>query len=437
VVGFNEMKATERFSRALPRYTEASLVKKLEELGIGRPSTYAPTISTILKRGYVEKRDKEGVRRSFQVLTLKNDKISKITDTENTGAEKSKLFPTDLGLVVTDFLKQHFDNIMDYNFTARIEQEFDEVANGKMLWNDMIDEFYNPFKKDVDNTMETAQRISGERDLGTDPQSGKPIIARMGRYGPMVQIGKTEDEEKPRFARLKQDQSIETINLDQALDLFKLPLSLGEHEGLEVSVNTGRFGPYVKFGEQFISLPKGTDPLEVDLDMAINLIGEKQTADAPVGFYQDQPVTKGKGRFGPFIKWKDLYINIPRAYNFDTLNQHDINELVEKKIAKEANRYIRQWPEEKISIENGRWGPFIKFGKKMLKLGRKENGEKYNAEELAEVPVEEVKKMIEAQVPGAFAKKASAKKPAAKKTATKKAASKKSAPKKSGGQKKA
>jgi DNA topoisomerase I len=441
VTGFNEMRATERFSRALPRYTEASLVKKLEELGIGRPSTYAPTISTILKRGYVEKRDKEGVRREFQVLILKDDKINKLTQSENTGAEKSKLFPTDLGLVVTDFLKQHFDNIMDYNFTARIEQEFDEVANGKMLWNDMIDDFYNPFKKDVENTMETAQRISGERDLGSDPTSGKPVIARMGRYGPMVQIGKTEDEEKPRFARLKPDQSIETINLEQALDLFRLPLSLGEHEGQEVSVNTGRFGPYVKFGEQFISLPKGTDPLEVDMETAISLIGQKQTADAPIGFFQDQPVTKGKGRFGPFIKWNDLYINVPRAYNFDTLNQHDINELVEKKIAKEANRFIRQWPEEKISIENGRWGPFIRFGKKMLKLGRKENGDKYSSEELTAIPVEDVKKMIEAQVPGAFAKKTSAKKidkkPAAKKGTAKKTASKKSAPKKSGGSKKA
>ena len=441
-LGFNVMRATERFTRALPRYTEASLVKKMEELGIGRPSTYAPTISTILKRGYVEKRDKEGVRRAFQVLTLKDDKITSFTDAENTGAEKSKLFPTDLGLVVTDFLKQHFDNIMDYNFTARIEQEFDEVANGKMKWNTMIDDFYNPFKKDVDNTIETAQRISGERDLGVDPVSGKPIIARMGRYGPMVQIGKTEDEEKPRFARLKQEQSIETINLEQALDLFKLPLTLGEYEGQELSVNTGRFGPYIKLGEQFISIPKGIDPLTVDMDMAIDLIGQKQVADAPIGFYQEHPVTKGKGRFGPFIKWKDLYINIPRAYNYDTLSQHDINELVEKKIAKEANRYIRQWPEEKISIENGRWGPFIKFGKKMLKLGRKDDGGKYTNEELADIMVEEVKKMIEAQVPGAFTKKASSKKAAPKKGATKKAApkkaaAKKAAPKKSGPSKKA
>jgi DNA topoisomerase-1 len=426
-----EMKAIERYTRPLPRYTEASLVKKLEELGIGRPSTYAPTISTILKRGYVEKRDKEGVKRDFRVLTLSGDTISKKTESENTGAEKGKLFPTDLGLVVTDFLKLHFDDIMDYGFTARIEENFDEVARGKVKWSKLIDQFYNPFKEDVKKTIETAERIRGEREIGYDQQSGKPVIARMGRYGPMVQIGTTEDEEKPRFARLKQNQSIETISLQEALDLFKLPLSLGEYEGQEVSVNAGRFGPYVKFGEEFVSLPKGTEPLDLDLEQAISLINQKKEADAPIGLFEGAPVTKGKGRFGPFIKWNDLYINVPRAYNFDALTQHDINELIEKKVTKEANRFIQQWPAEKISIENGRWGPFIRFGKKMLKLGRKEGGDKFTAEEVSAIPLEEVKKMIEQQVPGAFAKKAAAKKAATKKAATKKAAPKKAAPKKS------
>ena len=424
VLDFKEMKAIERFTRPLPRYTEASLVKKLEELGIGRPSTYAPTISTILKRGYVEKRDKEGVQRNYQVLRLANNTITKKTETENTGAEKGKLFPTDLGLVVTDFLKQHFDDIMDYSFTARIEDEFDEVAQGRMRWNKMIDDFYNPFKKDVDETIETAQRISGEREVGTDPQTGKPVIARMGKYGPMVQIGRTDDEEKPRFAKLKPSQSIETISLDEALSLFQLPKTLGEFEGLEVAVNNGRFGPYVKWGESFVSIPKGEDPLEVDLERATELIREKQRVDAPIAEYNGQPVTKGKGRFGPFIKWGDLYINVPRAYNFDNLSQNDINELIEKKLDKEANRYIRQWPEEKISIENGRWGAFLRFGKKMLKLGRKEGGEKYLPEELTSISLDEVKKMIEAQVPDAFAKKAAAKKAAAK-APTKRAAAKK------------
>ena len=429
-LAFSEMRAVERFTRPLPRYTEASLVKKLEELGIGRPSTYAPTISTIQKRGYVEKRDKEGVQRDYRLFVLKNDQISSRKESENTGAEKGKLFPTDLGLVVTDFLKQYFDDIMDYNFTARVEEEFDEVAQGKMRWDKMIKEFYSPFKEDVDKTIETAERAKGEKELGTDPQSGKPVIARMGRYGPMVQIGTTEDEEKPRFARLKNNQSIETITLEQALELFKLPLTLGEYNGQEVSVNAGRFGPYVKFGEQFISLPKGMDPLEVDLDTAVHLINQKEEADAPVGYYEGMPVSKGKGRFGPYIKWNDLFINVPRAYNFDALTQKDIDELIVKKLDKEANRYIQQWPQEKISIENGRWGPFIRFGKKMLKLGKKPGGEKYSAEELATLPVEDVKRMVEEQVPGAFTKKAAAKKAAPKKAAAKKTGPKKTAAKK-------
>ncbi len=419
-----EMKAIERFSRPQPRYTEASLVKKLEELGIGRPSTYAPTISTILKRGYVEKRDKEGVKRDYRVFILENNNIRKIVDQETTGAEKSKLFPTDLGLVVTDFLKQYFDDIMDYGFTARIEEEFDEVAEGKMKWNKMIDDFYSPFKKDVEKTIETAERVKGERELGIDPISGKPIVARMGRFGPMAQIGIADENEKPHFAALKKGQSIETITLEEALDLFKLPLTLGEYEGQEVYVNMGRFGPYVKWGEDFISLPKGEDPLEVDMERAIELIEQKKEADAPIAMYDSKPVTKGKGRFGPYIKWNDMFINVPRRYNFDELSDADIKELVEAKIKKEANRYIQQWPDEKIAIENGRWGPFIRFGKKMLKLGKKADDAKYTVEELTSISLEDVKKIIETQMPDAFMKKA-AKKAAGKKTAPKKKTAKK------------
>ena len=423
---FKEMKATERFSRALPRYTEASLVKKLEELGIGRPSTYAPTISTILKRGYVEKRDKEGVKREFRILQLKNNAITKITELENTGAEKSKLFPTDLGLVVTDFLKQYFDDIMDYNFTARIEEEFDEVAEGKIKWNKMIDEFYIPFKKDVENTIENAERIKGERELGVEPESGKKVVARMGRYGPMVQIGEANEEEKPRFAKLKNTQSIETISFDEAMDLFKLGAPLGEHEGQEISVNVGRFGPYVKFGDQFVSIPRGEEASTVDLERAIEIINAKKIEDAPIGYYDQKPITKGKGRFGPYIKWDGLFINIPRAYNFDKLTQKDCDELIKKKIEKEANRFIQQWPAEKIAIENGRWGPFIRFGKKMMKLtGSGANG-KYTADELAVISLDEVKKMILSQDSKAFDKKTSAKKKSvANKAPAKKAAKKK------------
>ncbi|MCA0395830.1 MAG: type I DNA topoisomerase [Bacteroidetes bacterium] len=427
-----EMRATERFNRPAPRYTEASLVKKLEELGIGRPSTYAPTISTIQKRNYVEKRDKEGTPREYRILTLEKDKIQQEKASENTGAEKAKLFPTDLGLVVTDFLSQYFNDVMDYGFTAKIEEEFDDVANGKREWYKMIDDFYNPFKKDVDNTIETAERATGERELGIDNATGKKVVARMGRYGPMVQIGESNEEEKPKFARLKIGQSIETISFDEAMDLFKLPLTLGEYEGQEVAVNVGRFGPYVKFGEEFISIPKGEDPLSMEMERAIELIEAKRTADAPIATYEGLPVTKGKGRFGPFIKWNDMFINIPRAYNFDALSKKDINELISKKIEKEANRYIQQWPAEKIAVENGRWGPFIRFGKKMLKLGRKADGSKYEAADLDTVTIEAVKKMIEDQLPGAFSKKATTKKAASKKASAAKTAttSKKAATKK-------
>ncbi len=421
---FEEMTATEKFTRHAPRYTEASLVKKLEELGIGRPSTYAPTISTIIKRSYVEKRDKEGIKREIRIVKLSKDNtIHKKTTFENTGAEKGKLFPTDLGLVVTDFLNQHFDKVMDYSFTANIEEEFDKIAEGDLQWNKMVGEFYKPFHESVEHTLENADRAKGERELGKDAATGKPVFARMGRYGPMVQIGNAEDEEKPRFAKLKATQSIETISLDDAMDLFKLPLNLGEYEGKEVSVNVGRFGPYIKWGEQFISIPKGEEPTETDLQRAIEIIKAKQVEDAPIGFYDEKPIVKGKGRFGPFIKWNDLFINVPRAYNFDNLNQKDCNELIEKKIEKEANRFIKQWPEEKIAIENGRWGPFIRFGKSMLKLGKR------TPEELDQLQLEDVKKIILSQDPKAFdkkspAKKAAPKKAAAKKTITKKAVKK-------------
>lgn len=417
-LGFVAMLATERFTRHSARYSEAALVKKMEELGIGRPSTYAPTISTIAKRNYVVKKEKEGEQRNYQALRLEKDVITTKTLSEITGAEKGKLFPTDLGLVVTDFLSEHFKDVMDYSFTAAIEKEFDDIAEGKLVWNDMLQEFYEPFHKGVQHTLENADRAVGERSLG-EGENGKPIIARMGRYGPMVQLGAADDEEK-QFAKLKDGQSIETITLEEALDLFKLPLTLGAHEGEPVLVNVGRFGPYVKWGEQFISIPKGEDLFTVDLPRAIEIINAKQVEDAPVGHYNDLPITKGKGRFGPFIKWNDMFINVPRAYNFDTLSKSDMDELIEKKMVKEANRFITQWPEEKIALENGRWGPFIRHNKKMLKLGQNKAGKKLTEEEVKELTLEEVKAMIIAQDPKAFGKK----------TATKKAAVKKAAPKK-------
>ncbi len=430
VLPFREMKATERFTRPPSRYTEASLVKKMEELGIGRPSTYAPTISTILKRGYVEKRDKEGVQRFYTVFSLKDAVVSKKLDSEMTGAEKSKLFPSDLGLVVTDFLNKYFDDIMDYNFTARIEAEFDEVAEGKMKWNQMIDDFYSPFKKDVEKTIEVAERASGERELGVDPDSGKPVMARMGRYGAMVQIGVANDEEKPRFAKIPTGQSIETITFDEAMNLFGAQGSMGLYEEKEVSVNVGRFGPYVKWGEEFISLPKGTDLGTIDLERAIQTIKAKQIADAPVGEFDGKPITKGTGRFGPYIKYDGMFINVPRRYNFANLSQPEMNELIEAKVKKEANRYIHRWPDEKISVENARWGPIIKFGKKIIRMPKKADDTKYSAEEAAAFTLEDVKKFIEIEVPGAFTKKV--RKPAAKKekAPAKKTVKKKAAPKK-------
>ncbi|MEO7540295.1 MAG: type I DNA topoisomerase [Pyrinomonadaceae bacterium] len=417
----SELRATERYSRAQPRYTEASLVKKLEELGIGRPSTYAPTISTIQKREYVEKRDKEGVPRPYRVLVLKDDLISQRQESENTGAEKAKLFPTDLGLVVTDFLKQYFDAIMDYGFTARIEKEFDDVADGKLQWNDMLEEFYGPFKKDVDNTIENAERVKGERMLGTDPESGKPVVARMARYGPIIQIGSATEEEKPRFAKVPTGQSIETITFEEALTLFKLQDTMGSYDGKELSVSVGRFGPYVKWGDDFISIPRGTELSTVDAEKAIEFIKAKQAADAPVGEYDNKPITKGTGRFGPFIKWDGLFINVPRRLDLENLTQAEMNELIDAKVSKEANRYIQRWEAEKISVENARWGPVIKFGKKIISLPKKADGTRSTVDEAAALTLEQVKKLIEAEMPEAFAKKT---RPSAKKGPTKKTAKK-------------
>jgi DNA topoisomerase-1 len=300
----NELKATERFTRPQARYTEASLVKKLEELGIGRPSTYAPTISTVLKRGYVEKRDKEGNKRDYRVIKLVDSTISKTTEQENTGAEKSKLFPTDLGSVVTDFLMQHFVHVMDYGFTAKIESQFDNIAGGDENWSKMLKDFYEPFKKDVDHTMEKAERISGERELGHDAATGKRVIARMGKYGPMVQMGETTEEEKAKFAKLKVDQSIETINLEEAMELFKLPRILGEFENEPVQVNIGRFGPYIAHDKKFYSLSKEYDPYEITLDVAIPLIEEKRKAkdERTIKVFEKQKIQLLKGPYGPYIK---------------------------------------------------------------------------------------------------------------------------------------
>ena len=346
VLPLKEMRAIERFSRPLPRYTEASLVKKLEEMGIGRPSTYAPTISTILKRGYVEKRDKEGVKRDFRIYSLKSDTISQEVQQENTGAEKSKLFPTDLGLVVTDFLKLYFDDIMDYSFTARIEEEFDEVAEGKMEWNKMIDDFYNPFKKDVQNTIETAERISGERELGVDPATGKPVIVRMGRYGAMAQIGKADDEEKPRFAALKNTQSIETISLDEAMELFKLPRTLGQFEDSDVQVNIGRFGPYIAHDKKFYSLGKELDPYTITLEEAIPIVIEKRTAkeQRTIKVFEKEKIQLLRGPYGPYIKQglRNYKLNKQQQEKVADLTIEEVKAVIEELKANPPKKSFRK-----------------------------------------------------------------------------------------------
>jgi DNA topoisomerase-1 len=426
----NEMLATQKYTRAPARYTEAGLVKKLEELGIGRPSTYAPTISKIMEeeRGYVIRDSRDGVERKFEILSLKDGKITVRTESEMTGAVKNRLFPTDMGMVVTDFLDSHFDQIMDYHFTADIEKQFDKIAAGQNQWSKMLKDFYFPFHELVQKTMQEADRASGERELGTDPESGRTVIVRISRFGkPIVQIGKRDElaeDESPKFANLKPGQSLESIELDEALKLFELPKTLGQYEDHEVSVHSGRFGPYIKYKELFVSLPRGLDPMSVVLETAIILIKEKLEADAPFIMYQGKPVTKGKGRFGPFLKWGDLYINVPVRFPLDTITEAQTIELIEAKVAKELTKYIQQWPEEKILIENGRWGPFIRFGKKMVKIGKKPDGSKYTNEDAATITLDEVKKMIEVEIPDAFAKKAAAKKPAAK-SAVKKPAAKK------------
>lgn len=425
ILDYKTITATEKFTKPAARFTEAGLVKKLEELGIGRPSTYAPTIQTIQNREYVDKREIEPQTREIVKMTLGKSGVKKEVLEEKFGGDKNKFVPTDIGEVVNDFLTDNFAEILDYGFTARVEEGFDEIANGDQKWKEMMTDFYSKFHPRIEDVEENADRATGERILGVDPKSGKNVHARIGRFGPMIQIGEQDDEEKPTFASLMANQNIATITLEEALELFKLPFDLQEVDGQPVSVGVGRFGPYVKWGETYISIPKGEDPLSVNQERAEEIINEKKRADAPIATYKGEPVTKGTGRFGPFIKYKSIFVNVPKRYDFDNLSQSDINELIDAKLDKEANRYIQQWEKEKIAIENGRWGPFIKFGKTNFKIPKKADDTKYEAEELKEISLNEVKKWITEQDPKAFAEK---KKPAAKKATTAKKPAAKKAP---------
>jgi len=381
--------ATEKFTHHPPRYTEASLVKKLETLGIGRPSTYAPTISTIQKRGYVVKEDRDGYERDFNTLTLENGNISDVDAKENYSVERKKMFPTDIGTVVNDFLVEHFGKVLDYSFTANIEEQFDEIAEGQKKWNKMIEDFYGPFHNQINDTLENADRASGERFLGDDPETEKPVIARIGKFGPMIQIGKTEDEEKPKFAGLQGDQTIGTITLNEALELFKFPKTLGKHEGHEVVVAQGRFGPYVKFDKLFVSIPKDEELGSIHLNRAIELIKEKQAADAPIDEYEGKPVQKGVGRFGPFIKWNNMFINVNKKYDFDNLSHQDIVQLIEDKKQKEIEKYIHNWEDKGISLQKARWGRFnIIKGKTKIELPKTTDAESLTLEQVEKIIAE-------------------------------------------------
>ncbi len=359
----------QKYSRPPARYNEAALVKKMEELGIGRPSTYAPTISTIQKRGYVEKKNIEPKVRSVAKWILEKGVISKKTETESYGNEKNKLVPTDIGIVVNEFLTQHFDHILDYNFTAKIEEELDKIAEGNKNWKHTLKEFYQEFHPVVEDVAKNATRARGERLLGQDPKTGKNVYVKIGQFGPLVQIGESNEEEKPVFAGAPHGISLNDITLEQALSMFAFPKNIGQYQGKDVVIATGRYGPYIIYDGKFISIPKNMDPLSVNLPQAIDMIKKKLKADEPIANYDDKPVFKGKGRFGPFIKWNDLFINVPKKYDFDNLTDEDIVELIQNKIKKEKEKMVKVWPEEGISLQKGKWGRLVVVkGKKKVML---------------------------------------------------------------------
>lgn len=339
-LGHEKIEATQRFSKHPPRYTEASLVKKLEELGIGRPSTYAPTISTVQKRGYVVREDREGHERTYKVFTLEKGELISEDRKENTGAERSKLFPTDIGIVVNDFLQEHFEKIMDFHFTASVEEQFDTIARGELVWTSMLKDFYEPFHTQVEDTLENSERANGERHLGEDPKSGKPVFARIGRYGPMVQIGEVSDEEKPKFAKLRDGQSIQSIQLDEAMELFKLPRPVGEFEEEPVVASIGRFGPFLRHKGSFYNL-KEVDPMDVGLEEAIEIIKAKREADAKALIHQfdhDPPVTVLVGRYGPYIKIGKENVKIPKDMKAEDLTLEACLEIAKNAPPKKARK---------------------------------------------------------------------------------------------------
>ena len=361
---------TENYSKPPFRYTEASLVKKMEELGIGRPSTYAPTITTVMNRKYVFKGIDDSKKREILQIIV-NDKIKKQKVEESYGSNKGKLVPSEVGKLVNEFLCNNFKDIIDYNFTADVENNFDLIASGKKQWKEIINEFYNPFNDKVSEVEKNAKRETGERILGSDPKSGRQVSVKLGKFGPMVQIGRVDDEEKPLFASLLPDQKISSVTIEDALRLFELPFKVGEYEGKEVVSNIGRYGPYIKYEKTFISIPQGLTPFTISIEKSVELILNKLKENRPLINYEGFDVTKGKGRFGPYIKWNGIFINVNKNYDFDNLSDEDCIKLITDKKAKDAEKILKVWDSDKISIEKGRWGKiFIIKGKSRIPLSK-------------------------------------------------------------------
>ena len=346
---------SESFSKPPFRYTEATLVKKMEELGIGRPSTYAPTITTVINRKYVFKGTNDAKKRDILQIVI-GDKIEKNRVQESYNSNKGKLVPSEVGKLVNEFLCNNFKNIIDYNFTADVENNFDLIASGKKQWREIINDFYNPFSDKVSDVEKNAKRETGERILGLDPKTGRQISVKLGKFGPMVQIGRVDEEEKPLFASLLPDQQISNVTIEDALKLFELPFKVGEYDGKEIISNIGRYGPYIKYENTFISIPQGLTPFTISIEKSIELILDKLEENKPLANYEGFDVTKGKGRFGPYIKWNGKFINVNKNYDFENLSEDDCIKLIVDKKAKDAEKILKVWESEKISIEKGRWG---------------------------------------------------------------------------------
>jgi len=423
VLDLGQMKATEKFSRPQPRYAEASLVKKLEEMGIGRPSTYAPTISTIVNRGYVTKADRAGQERAFREITLAQNQVTEKAGKEMYGSEKAKLFPTNTGMVVNDFLVEYFPDIVDFKFTANVEKDFDEIASGRRDWKQMLEGFYDPFHKNIEEVQgsDSVSFKTGARELGLDPKTGKKMSARLGRYGAFVQIGESTDEEKPVYANLRDNQLIETITLQEALDLFALPREVGFFEDQPMTIGIGKFGPYVRHDGKYVSLTKEDDPYTITEERAVELIQQKraEAVSESIGEFEGKPVTTGKGRFGPYVKFEDKYISLPKGEQLGQITLERAIELIAQKRQAEANKFIKEFPENPtIKIVNGIYGPYLAVGKRNVRIPKETDAASLTLEEclaLAGEPAE------------GPAKKVPAKKTAVK-TATKTTAVKKAAP---------